>query len=189
MKKSWTSTKLIAVASLAVLNVIIALLSSAINMATGVTMAGGVLTSFTGPLLLIVCLLVVNRFGSASLFLLVTSVLALPLNYAGPPGFLPKVLVYLVAGLMLDLLYISLRRYSRFFTCLLIGGVEDVYVAFAVFGVGRLFGVPGIDRIATFVPLPVFIIVVFLMGAIGGYLGWLIYHKIKNTAVVKRIQQ
>jgi len=189
MKKGWTTTKLMAAGSLGVLSVILQLAASGITATTGVAMASGVITSFTVPMLLVLCLQVVDRPGAGLVFMTVTGILNLPLAIAGPPGFLSKVFVQMGMGLIADLIFAAFKKHSTLIPSLIIGGVDVVYITFTVIAVGQLLNVPGIGEITTFVPLPIFIVVTFLMGAIGGYLGWLIYRKIKNTAVVKRIQQ
>lgn len=188
MKKGWTTTKLMASGSLAVLDVILELMASVITLVTGIAMASGVLTIFIRPLLVVNCLLLVDGFGAAFIFMIINSILTLPLALSGPPGFLPKIPILVGLGLIQDLLYLILKRYNRQIAALVIGGVDAVYSAFAVILVGRLLNVPGIDKVATFLPLPLFIAVLFSMGAIGGYLGYLVYQKIKGTAVVRRIQ-
>lgn len=187
MKKEWNSTALIAVASLAALDILIGLISSIITTTTGITMASGIITSISEPLLLMVVLLVVDRRGSALLFMSVVAIIAIPLNYSGPPGFIAKVPIIIVLGFISDYLFIFLKRISIWLTAIIIGGFLCNWYAFAVAYIGRLLEVPGIDNFLNTMPILYLVILLGIMGGLGGILGVIIYHRIKNTAVVQRI--
>ena len=187
MKKGWTTTKLIAIGGLAALNVTIQLIASILTLTSDVMMASGVITSFVGPVLVVLSLLLINRFGSGFIFLTITGILDIPLAIAGPPGFLPKALLYVCLGIIVELTYFYLKRYNKIAAVAVVGGIEDVFITLSVIAVARLFNVPGVESIAKFVSTPM-IAALFLVGCLSGYLGYLSYQKIKDTAVVKRIQ-
>jgi len=63
-----------------------------------------------------------------------------------------------------------------------------LYLGVAIIEVGRLFDIPGIQQ-TTKLFYPFLLIPAVLIGATGGYLGYLIYQKIKGTSVVRRIQK
>jgi len=189
MKKGWTTTKLIAVASLGVLSMILKLTGAGLAAALGnLPMVSGITNVFFSEIMVIICLLVVDTFGAATTMRLIIGVLSLPLPLLGTPGFLPKIPIAIVAGLIADGLYQLLKR-NKVVAALVIGGIAEVYYGFAILGLGHLFGMPGIEQTGELFLRAPAIAGTFVMGAIGGYTGWLIYCKIKNTAVVKRIQR
>lgn len=188
MKKSWTIPSLVAVGSLAALDIIVGLAASVITTTTGITMASGAITSITEPLLLMVALLVIERRGTATIFMSIVAVLALPLNYGGPPGFVAKVPIMIILGVICDILYVLLSRLSIWLAATFIGGFLCLWYAFAVAFVGRLLKMPGIDNFLSVMPIPYLVVLLFIIGAIGGILGVLLHKRIKNTAVVQRIQ-
>lgn len=188
MKKNWTITKLIAIVSLGTLYLVVSLLGAGIVAVTAIPLAGGIINVFITPIMTMVCLFTADQFGAATVMFIVYSVLALPFPLAGSPGFLGKIPIFIVGGIMTDLLYLLLKRKARI-TSFVIGGVGELYFGMAVVGVGHLFNIPGVDQAAKLFYSPPGIAFALVGGAIGGYLGWLIYSKIKNTSVIKRIQQ
>jgi hypothetical protein len=186
-KKKWTTTKLITTGSLGVLYLILALLGAGIVAVTGIPLTGGVINVLITPIMTMICLLVVRQLGSATTMLTVYAVLAIPFPLAGTPGFLGKVPIFLLGGIIIDLLYLFLKRNKKVGS-LVIGGLGELYFGMAVIEVGQLFNVPGVDKSADLFYSPTGIGFASVLGAVGGYLGYLIYQKIKNTAVVKRIQ-
>jgi len=187
MKKGWTTTKLTAVASLGVLMTVLQLLGGGIQAATGMIGLGGILNVLVTPSLIIICLLVVDQFGAAMVMFLVNSILILPLPLTGTPGFLLKVPILIVAGAIADVLYLLLRKNKKI-ASLVTGGLLYLYLGFAIVEVGRLFGMPGIEETARLLYSPL-VLVAVLLAALSGLLGWFIYSRIENTAVVKRIQR
>lgn len=190
MKTNWTTTKLIVAGSLGALSVALQLFGSGIAAVVGIPMFGGVVNIFIAPALIMICLFVVNQFGAATTMYLVASILALPFHLSGTPGFLPKVPIGLIEGLIADVLFHFLKKNQKM-ASLIIGALTMLYVSIAVIEVGKRFNMPGIEQTAKLVYKLVyspFLIPGLIIPAFGGYLGYLIYQKIKNTSVVKRIQ-
>lgn len=188
MLKNWKTTKLIAIGGLASLEFVVHILASVITATTGIMMASGAITAIVGPLLLSLCLLTVDRFGAGFVYLTLVGILDLPLAISGPPGFLPKIPIFMSMGFIADLLYKIFKNRSKLTAVSIVGGFNNVYLVLAVIAAGLLIGIPGIEEVATLVPLPILIVALFVVGAISGYFGYLIYQKIKNTSVVRRIQ-
>lgn len=186
MKKGWTATKLIVAGSLGVLSLVLQLFGAVIAAVTGTPLTSGVIGGLIGPALIVVCLLVVGQFGSATIMYFVFGTLALPFHISGVPGFLPKVPILIIEGLISDSLYLYLKRNKLIFA-LVVGAISQLYVAIAVVEVGRLFNMPGVEETAKFLYSPL-LIPGLIFPAAGGYLGYFIFQKIKNTAVVRRIQ-
>lgn len=186
MKTKWTVVRLIAAASLGVLSPVLQLLGAGISGVTGIPLASGVINAFVSPAMIMICAFVVGQFGAVTIMYTVNGIVQLPFPLTGTPGFLPKVPILIIAGVIADVLYLLLKRNNRI-ASLVIGGATMLYVGVAVVEVGRLFGIPGIEQTAKLLYSPL-IIPIILMSAVGGYLGWLVYSRIKDTAVVVRIQ-
>lgn len=186
MKKGWTTTKLMAIGGLAALTVVLQLLGAGINALAG-TVGASVINTILGSAMIAICLFVVDQFGAATIMYTVFGVLALPFSISGTPGFLPKVPIMIAGGIILDILYLVFQR-NKQIASLVIGGLRTLYVGVAVIEVGRLFGMPGIEQSAKFLYSAIGIASAFVLGAIGGYLGYIIYQKIKSTSIVLRIK-
>jgi len=187
MKKGWTTTKLMAVGGLAVLEIVVELLGASLQTIVGIPLGGGPIYIFTSAIFVMICLLVIDELGAATLMRFVLGILSIPLPSTGMPGFVPKVAIFLGAGIIADLLYSVLKRHKTA-ASLTIGAQDSVYYGLAIIWLGRLFSLPGIEASAELFLSPLPIIGVSALGALGGYLGYLAYQKIKDTAVVKRIQ-
>ena len=110
MKKGWPTTKLMAAGSLGALALVLELLGSGISAVTGIPMLGGVINAIVVSAMMIICLFVVDQLGAVTLMSTVRGVLTLPFHIAGLPGFLPKVPIAIIAGVIVDLLYLPLKR-------------------------------------------------------------------------------
>ena len=186
MKRVWTTTKLVAAVSLAALTLILSLLGAGIVAVTAIPLMGGLINVFVATIMIMLCLFVIDQFGAVTIRNIVLGILQLPFPLNGTPGFLPKVPILILQGVIIDVLYLLLKR-NELIASVVIGGLSQLYIGVAVVEVGRLFGMPGIEQTSKLLYSPL-VIAVVLLGAIGGYLGYLIYEKIKDTAVVRRIQ-
>jgi hypothetical protein len=187
MKKPWNITKLIATGSLGVLLLVLSLGGATIASVTGIPGTSGIINMFVSGIMFVVCVLLIRKFGAATIMSFIYSVLALPLALYGTPGFLPKVLIGIGIGLIADVLYLGLKRQERV-ASLVIGGVTQLLIPISIIFLGRLFGMPGLAELEKlFLSVPM-ASAVLIIGAIAGYLGWLIYSRIKNSNVVVRIQ-
>ncbi len=188
MKTNWNTTKLITAGSLGVLYFILSLFGAGIQAVTGFVGAGGIINSFLTPIMAMICLFVIDQFGAAIVMFTVLGILELPFPLTGTPGFLPKVFILVGAGIVVDIMYFFLRGDKKT-ASLIIGGVLTLYLAFTIVGVGRLFKLPGIEWTGKMLYSPPILFSAVIIGALSGYLGYIIYGKIKNSAVVKRIQK
>jgi len=187
MKKGGKTTKLITAGSIGVLYFILSLFGAGVQAVAGFVGAGGIINSFLTPIMAVICLFVIDQFGAATVMFTVIGILELPFPLTGTPGFLPKVFILTGAGIFVDIMYFFLKRDKKT-ASLIIGGVLTLYLAFTIVGAGRLFKLPGIEWTAKMLYSPPVLLLAVVVGALGGFLGYIIYEKIKNTAVVRRIQ-
>lgn len=182
----WNTTKLIAASSLGVVYLILALPGGAIVAITGIPGAGGITNIFFGAITVTFCCLLIRKFGAATVMLSVFSICAIPLPLLGIPGFLPKVLIGISTGLIADSVYTLLRRREKI-AAIAIGVVTMSITGLEILGLGLLFNLPGVENLAKFLTVPVIVSTV-IVGALGSCIGYIIFNKLRNTAVVKRIQ-
>lgn len=183
----WTATKLIAVGGLAAARLVLSLLGAAVVAITGIPGSGGVITVFVAGVILIFACLLIKRFGTATILTLIYSILVMPLPLGGTPGFLPKILIITTAGFVVDCIFILFRKNEKF-AALMAGGILSLVEGFAMILLGKIFSLPGIEKFTQLFLSPIIVLATFIAGAFAGFIGYLIYKKLENTALVKRIQ-
>jgi ABC-type thiamin/hydroxymethylpyrimidine transport system permease subunit len=187
MIKGWTTTRLITAGSLGVFSFVLQLPASAITATTGVPLTGGFINVFIGPAMDSLTPLVVPVFGAATIQRIVLGLLAFPIALAGPPGFFPKVALFLIQGLIVDFVFMILRTRKKS-AAIIASAVSAVYLIFALVFIGKLFSIPGIAQTARIFLSPLLLIGTLAAGGVSGFLAWFIYQRIKNTAIIRRIQ-
>ncbi len=190
MKKGWTITKLIAVGSIAVVRFLVRVLIYVTILLTTGSVFAGVLALIIAPFFIVFTVLVANQFGTATIFSLMGFFMDLP-----TPSIFPKIVNFflaLVAGLTLDALFLLLRTRKKTFSFW--GGFifNFAHLPFCLVLYFTI-GLPGTENIPKFIIRPNWIFaitfLVSILGGLFGLLGHFGYEKIKNTSVVKRIQQ
>lgn len=184
MKRRWTLTKLIAAGSLAAMNLVLAILMAVVSAFVGVPLIGG----FINMAVLIITLLVIDQFGAAAIYMTILGILLLPLPISGIPGFVPKVALLGLGGLLADTIYLFLKK-RKFLASMVVGGIEVPIAWILLLRVGRLFGMSGLEHFEKIFHTKIGITGAVVAGSTGGALGYLIYYKIKDSAVIRRIQQ
>lgn len=187
----WTTTKLIIIAGLAGIYLLISLFGSIPQTILGMGANIFILIPL-GNMIIIFAVLLIRKFGTASLLALIHAIGALPLATMGPPGFLPKIPAAFLGGLAVDIVFFSLKKRPKL-ASITAASIGEITLSFVILGFGLLFAVftmPGWSEKVLSSPLLIAAGVIFIMvlAAIGGYLGWLLYRKLKNTAIVRRIQ-
>src|SRR4030042_7166512 len=109
MRKGWTTTKLITAGSLGVLTIALTLPASSLVAISGIPLMGGFINIFFDRTIDALALLIIGKFGAATIKKTVFGIIALPTLLLGPAGFLPKVLIYVVDGLIIDSLYFLIK--------------------------------------------------------------------------------
>jgi hypothetical protein len=191
MKKGWTTTKLIAAGSMGVLLWVFSIGGAALAAVVGFFAMSGIINMFVQAAVFTSACLILRKFGAGAITGSVFAILALPLPLLGTPGFLPKVIMGFLVGLVADTTFYLLRRRERL-AAFATGAATQFILGFLFAGFGRLFGIQGFEKFPKFLTtLPgAFIpaVIVGLFGGGAGYFGWVIYRKIENACIVKRIQ-
>jgi hypothetical protein len=163
---------------IAALYLVLSLLNSMIALATGGmgfdVFTGMVLASFFSAF---TCL-ATRRFGALSLMVIIYGILALPFGIAGPPGFVPKLLVFIPAGIVSDVVYWLLKHRERS-AAVLVGGLTSFLrnlLGFVLF----VYLFPEIQR--AIYPTSMSLIAAGLVGFLfigfaGGYLAWVVVNR------------
>lgn len=188
VKKGWTTTKLMAIGSLAALNVILSLPGAFLAGLTGLSVVSEVGNVVIISLFYPLVALLFRQFGSVTLWGLISGVLFIPFPVAGPPGFVPKVLYIGLWGLITDLVYILLRR-SEKITAIAIGIIQIGPGALLAGFFWKVLGAPELAYQYAKLTGIIFVIVGSSAGGALGYLSYVIYKRLENTALVKRIQR
>lgn len=183
----WTTTKLVVLAGLVVLGFIASLAGGFLIAITGIPGAGGFITPFLVMIVVIFALLVIRKFWTATIGCIIYGILALPTPMFGPPGFLPKILIIVGLGIWIDIVYFFFRKNDRL-APIMIGVLSAPIVSLLLIGIGLLFNMPGIDKFINILLSPFFVALTSILGATGGYIGYLFYNRLKNTSIVRRIQ-
>jgi len=187
LSKKWNTTNLIVTGSLSILSVLLLMIGSTIAVVTGVPLAGGFINVLIHPIMTVLVLLIIDNFGSGILYQSIIGLFSIFLPMAGTPGLILKLPLYLIAGILNDGIYISLKNKKRM-SSMIVGGVNQLYFLFGIVFMGKLVNMPGIEKTIDLFLNPLMVVATLLAGTIGGYIGYFIYNKIKNTTVVKRIQ-
>jgi|GEM_PF-3249061 len=145
-------------------------LGTALNLATGTPLTGGLANAVLTAAALTTGVCAMPTFGTGTFLWLVFAFLSIPTMTMGPPG--PhKLLVGALGGLLWDVsLYVCRGRKWAF---PLAATVMTGAIVVLTFGTLVVFGLPGADKLAKALP---FLLVVYLpLGWLGGWLGEHIY--------------
>ena len=151
---------------------------------TGATLEVGsslLVGGFTYPMLAVITLFLLKKFGAATVSLLVLGIVSFP--FLG--GNVPLLVTFIATGIILDAVYLLFRNESKI-TAALLGSLSLLLVALIALPLYALF-VPSLAK--DYLPmLHILLPVAALQGAVAGLLGRLAYFRIRKTAVVRRIQ-
>lgn len=185
----FTPIRLGVIGALGVLTLLINLATgTVVVLATGVIAAGGVVMATFQPMMMVLSRLILPRFGSATLVGTVYGVLALGVPILGPPGFLPKLVITLAAGLATDGIFQLFRNQHR--RAAVVASIGSAYTTFLIMLAAFTLVLPeNIPTIFTKTPMLIGALVAVLpLGALGGYLGWLIFDRIKERELILRLR-
>jgi hypothetical protein len=185
---SWNATRLASASAMGVLLFIINVASGLlIVMATGIPLAGAVVMAFIVGILWALTALIIPLFPSVTIMTFVYGVLALPTPISGPPGFVPKILVTVSAGITVDIIMLLLRKRNEKVGVVTASAIGAI-VAMAVFGATFYLFLPE-TVLKKFLPVFPILFAISVIEAIpGAYVGYKIFQKIRTRSIVVRLR-
>lgn len=137
---------------------------------------------FINPLFAVLVILVIRKPGAIILGALLASTIALPTPAFGIPG-LAKYPVLISAAIAMEIAFFILRNRERL-ASIISGGALVVGNTLSFYYVATYLGFPFLlgDM------LLIFSLVGFIVGAIGGYCGYILYKRIENKPLIKQMQ-
>jgi hypothetical protein len=190
MKKGWTTTKLIAIGGLAVLRFLVKIIIYTPALMTTGSIFTTILPLLYAPFFNVLVALVINKFGAVTIFSVVCAVIELPLPVVYPKAI--NLVARIIIGLSIDCLFYFFRNRKKLFVFL--GGFFTNFIELLV-GISLIFsiGLLGIQNLPKGLLTPMGIISgTLFISVLGGFLGYIAlasYERLKNTTVIKRIQQ
>jgi hypothetical protein len=189
MRKSMSMIKLITIGSIAIIRFIIMVLFYAPLLVSAGALGGGSF-AILGVFFTILTALVIDSFGSVTLYSILVFFIMLP-----TPTIWPKLLSLILLplnGIFIDILYSLLGKKKKLFSLLggfiynLILGIESIILFFSI-------DLPFTDNLPDYLIKPVnlslILLVLSFIGAITGYFTYIFYKKFSNSSVIKRIQK
>ena len=157
-------------------------LGAVIVSATGVPMAGGLITGFVMAFFFAITTITIKKFGSGLILALLVTLLSAPTANMGPPGAY-KIIVGLFIGLVIDLILLAGRNSK-------ISYYISIPIAYAFsLPINLIFmkylGLQGFEKLFNFL-IPGMIIY-FINALLGVWLAFKVYNKIKNKKIIKQI--
>ncbi|MFA6376311.1 MAG: hypothetical protein WCX69_02810 [Candidatus Paceibacterota bacterium] len=183
----WKVSTFVAIAALAAFYVVISLPGGMVAGATGMAMMAAVVNIVIIGIMYALVPLVMRRFGAATLWAFLFSVIMLPLPIGGPAGLIIKIPYLTFWGFLADVTY-QLFKKSDKVAAIMISVIQlgpGVYVSVWLW---MLLGSPALAAETAKMGGPAVAVILSVIGAALGWVAYFIYGKLKNTAVVKRIQ-
>lgn len=190
MKKGWTTTKLVAIGALGVLYFLVKTIFYISTLSLSGSAFAGVIALIISPFFVILAVLIINRPGTATIFLLLSFLIQLPLPQLFPP--LVNLISFLITGLLIDGLSLLLISRNKLLLSFIGGAAYNFINALEVIILYFTIGLAGTKNIPHFlvtsVGLILVVIILSVIGSLSGYAAHSVYKKISITSVVKRIQ-
>ena len=139
---------------------------------TGIPMTGSLVSGLVFFTVFVIGIRGVPRFGSATIAVLLFSILSIPTSIFGPPGIY-KVLLGALVGLLFDLMIHLFKKKDWGY---IIGAAlaEEVAVL-GVLAATLILGLPGAEKMKSLILI--MLVAQFVVGFVSGYLGIYIYNK------------
>lgn len=158
-------------------------IGGAINIVTGTPLMGGLVLNIVFSFLIVTALLIVRKFGTATITAVIYSALSVPTVNFGPPGVY-KIFIALILGLVLDtILYAGrYKRGSYYISSGLAYLISPplLYVALV------MLRMPAAEKIAGLV-IP--LMAIYCVEAIiGTFIALKVYNKIKDKKIIKQVE-
>ena len=162
---------------------------AAIATAVGVPAAGGVVMFFLLPAVILLFRHILNRFYAATLVLGVFGFVALATPILGPPGFLPKVLIALAFGMIIDGAYnVTAFLGDRLVLRSAIAGIAFGYAGCAVIYLVFMCFLPPEPFEAFKKLLKLYLVLNLFEGALGGATAAYLYRKVEKRPAIRGFQ-
>ena len=156
---------------------------SVLNVALGNPSASAFISTLIQPIIVVVALLIIRKFGVATMMYFIYGVLAIPTNMMGGlPGPL-KIVLALTMGLSFDIV----TRVGKYNKISLFLGAIVIYLTsmpLLIYFYIKL-GIPGADKFIAAAPILIAISVIETF--IGIFVGLYVYKKIQNKTIVRQI--
>jgi hypothetical protein len=147
-------------------------LGSFLLIATGIPLVGGIASSIVNAFVLIIGILLINRFGAATLISLTLTTLTIPTVIFGPPGVY-KILLGLYMGGMFEIFLVIFKRIRWIYP--LGAGLTFAASVPMEYWLFKILGFPAADKIK---PLIFLIMAIYFVNALlGSWLGMRFYDK------------
>ncbi|MDO8661539.1 MAG: MptD family putative ECF transporter S component [Candidatus Woesearchaeota archaeon] len=161
-------------------------IGSGIIALTGIPGGSAFVTGISNLVVIVFVALTLKKFGSLSLLYLIYGLLALPTDMAGgPPGFIWKIPLLVVPTLLFDYIIWQSNYAKKGF---IIGFPFFTVFGFALYlGTFWLLGMPEFSRMYNAFAL--LAIVFIVLGYFGMWLGFMLYNRLKNSAVLRQISE
>lgn len=172
---------LIVIALFAALMAALGTVGAVLNVITGIPLAA-VFNGLLGVILTTILALLIRKIGRIIIMWLIVGILYIPGPALGPPGIY-KVLLVFPAAIIIEILLLIGKKRLRL-TIPIAMALGTITMQLTICFLGAAIGIPGIEK--SFEILDKMMIVGFIFGLLGGYIGLKIFDKIKNKAVVKR---
>jgi hypothetical protein len=177
-------TKTIVASGLAALYAAVGVVGSIVQTTFGIPGVAGAIMVMIGPFMVVFSLNLFSRFGGVLVMCAIYGVIALPFHVIGTPGFWPKILIVSLGGLVAELLFLlPLRRFALFNG--FVGGIYEMVVGYLIVGLGLLFRLPEIEKLATIAIKWYAIIPSFLISSLFGLLGCLAFRRIERRPIIE----
>ena len=186
MTNNWSTRKLIAAASLSALYVILSVPAFGLTLISGTPALSGVINTFIQSVVIVLVAFIMQTRGAIVLVATLYGILTLPFPSLGGPGFLPKVVIVFIAGLVTEVIY-HLTRKNKKVSAVIMAIIFPLSTGVSLIYIGTIAGIPGMEKTAQLLFSPILIPYIIVFGLLGLLSLW-IYGKLEKTAVVQRIQ-
>lgn len=186
MLKKFKTKELVFIALMAVLLFVINFILGAwLNALTGIPFMNGVVTGITFGIFMAIMARTLPKFWTFTLFFLIYSLIELPTNLGGAPGFWPKIPINILTGLAADIFLFSFRykRWSYYPGFIILSTVN----LFAFIFFLNLLGMPGVRELLGIVwwLLPLY----WILGSMGIIVGHRITDRLENNKTYLQIKE
>jgi hypothetical protein len=186
-QSKWKVSTFVAIAALSAFYVVISLPGALAAGISGMSMMAAVVNIVIIGIMYSLVPLIMRRFGAATLWAFLFSIIMLPLPLGGPAGLIIKVPYLTFWGFLADVTYQIFKKSDKI-AAIAISIIQlgpGVYISVWLW---TLLGSQQLAEETAKMGGPITAAVLTVLGVFLGWVAYLIYSKLKDTAVVKRIQ-